>query len=242
MANRKVAAVAGVLLVAMAAGLAVLAASGDDTERYAPRIEPAAFTTVIDNPYFPLRPGARWVYEGRGDEGPERKVVEVTGETRVIMGVPCVVVKDVVFLNDHLYEDTVDWFAQDPDGNVWNFGEETRKRTEDGGFTPAGSWEAGVDGALPGIVMPADPRPGGPFRQEYLPGEAEDMARIVRADERLTVRAGSYRRVVVTRDWSPLDPGVAEHKHYAPGIGLIQEEAVEGDGYFMELVETTTGT
>jgi hypothetical protein len=157
------------------------------------------------------------------------------------MGVLCVVVKDVVTLDGQLYEDTVDWFAQDREGNVWNFGEETRKRTPDGGFTPAGSWEAGVGGALPGMVMPADPRPGAPFRQEYLPGEAEDMARVLRADERLTVRAGSFVRVVVTRDWSPLDPGVAEHKHYAPGIGLIREEAVEGDEYRMELVETTAG-
>jgi hypothetical protein len=239
MSNRKVAAVASVLLLSLAAGVAVLAAAGEDSEAYGPRINPAAFTTVIDNPYFPLRPGARWVYEGHGDEGPESKIVEVTAETKVIMGVPCVVVKDVVLLDGQLYEDTLDWFAQDREGNVWNFGEETRKRTGDGGFTPAGSWEAGVDGALPGIVMPADPRPGGPYRQEYLPGEAEDMARVLRADERLTVRAGSYTRVVVTRDWSPLDPGVAEHKHYAPGIGLVREEAVEGVEYRMELVEAT---
>lgn len=239
MSNRKVAAVASVLLASLVVGVAVLAAAGEDAELYAPRIDPANFTTVVDNPYFPLRPGARWVYEGRSDEGPERKIVEVTAETRVIMGVPCLVVKDVVLLDGQLYEDTVDWFAQDREGNVWNFGEETRKRTGDGGFTPAGSWEAGVDGALPGIVMPADPRPGGAYRQEYLPGEAEDMARVVRADGRLTVRAGPYTRVVVTRDWSPLDRGAAEHKYYAPGIGLVREEAVEGDEYCMELVETT---
>lgn len=241
MANPRAAAVAGVMLLSLAAGVAILAAAGDDGDRYKPRIDPTAFTTVIDHPYFPLRPGARWAYEGRSDEGPESKVVEVTAETKLVMGVLCVVVKDVVTLDGQLYEDTVDWFAQDRDGNVWNFGEETRKRTPDGGFTPAGSWEAGVGGALPGIVMPADPRPGAPFRQEYLPGEAEDMARVLRADERLTVRAGSFVRVVVTRDWSPLDPGVAEHKHYAPGIGLIREEAIEGDEYRMELVETTAG-
>ena len=241
MANPRAAAVAAVMLLSLAAGVAILAAAGDDGDRYAPRIDPAAFTPVIDNPYFPLRPGARWAYEGRSDEGSETKVVEVTGETKMVMGVLCVVVKDVVTLDGQLYEDTVDWFAQDRDGNVWNFGEETRKRTPDGGFTPAGSWEAGVGGALPGIVMPSDPRPGTPFRQEYLPGEAEDMARVLRADERLTVRAGPFVRVVVTRDWSPLDPGVAEHKHYAPGIGLIREEAVEGDEYRMELVETTAG-
>lgn len=237
MANSRVLVVATVMLVSLAAGVAVLGASGDDPEPYAPRIDPAAFTTVVDNPWFPLLPGTRWVYEGRSDEGLERKVVEVTAETRVVMGVPCVVVKDTVFLDGELYEDTVDWFAQDRFGNVWNFGEETRKRTDDGGFTPAGSWEAGVDGALPGTVMPGLPRPGASYRQEYLPGEAEDMARILRIEERLAVRAGAFDRVVTTRDWSPLDPDAVEHKHYALGVGLIREEAVQGDEYEMELVE-----
>ena len=159
----------------------MLAAASEEPAPYAPRIDPAAFTSRIDNPYFPLRPGTRWIYEGRGEDGSERKVVEVTAETRVVMGVPCVVVKDTVTLEGQLYEDTIDWFAQDRNGNVWNFGEETRKRTSGGQFTPAGSWEAGVGGAQPGIVMPADPRPGGPYRQEYLPGEAEDTARVLRA-------------------------------------------------------------
>lgn len=237
----RVVAVASGLLLSLAAGVAVLAAAAPEQSGYRPRVDPAAFSTTISNPYLPLRPGTRWTYEGQTEDGFERKVVEVTDETRTVMGVRCVVVHDVVTLDGQVHEDTVDWFAQDRDGNVWNFGEETRKRTADGGFTPAGSWEAGVGGALPGIVMPADPRPGAPFRQEYLPGEAEDMARVLRADERLAVRAGFFVRVVVTRDWSPLDPGVAEHKHYAPGIGLIREEAVEGDEYRMELVETTAG-
>jgi hypothetical protein len=231
---------AGVLLLSLVVGVAVLAAASEEPARYAPRIDPAAFTTRIDNPYLPLRPGMRWIYEGRSGDGSERKVVEVTDETRVILGVPCVVVKDTVTLEGQLYEETVDWFAQDRNGTVWNFGEATRKRAGDGQFTPAGSWEAGVGGALPGVVMTADPRPGGSYRQEYLPGEAEDMAQVIRATERLTVPFGSYVQVVVTRDWSPLDPAVVEHKHYAPGIGLIREEAVEGDEYRMELVEMTT--
>lgn len=238
MANsRKMGGVAAALLASLAAGVAVLAAAGDGPERYSPRIDPAAFTTLVDNPYFPLRPGMRWVYEGRSDDGTERKVVEVTTDTRTIMGVQCVVVRDTVTLNGQLYEDTFDWYAQDRDGNVWNFGEETRKATAGGGSTPAGSWEAGVAGARPGIVMLAEPRPGGPYRQEYLPGEAEDMARVLRAGERRTVRYGPFRDVVVIRDWSPLDPGTVEHKYYAPGTGLIGEEAVEGDEYEMELVE-----
>jgi hypothetical protein len=226
--------VAAALLLALAAGVAVLASAGRD--RYAPRIDPAAFSATITNPYLPLGPGNRWIYEGRTEDGFERKVVEVTDETRTVMGVTCVVVKDTVTLDGQLYEDTVDWFAQHRDGTVWNFGEATRKRTADGSFSPGGSWEAGVHGAQPGVVMPADPRPGGPYRQEYLPGEAEDMARVLSVDETLRVPFGSYVQVVVTRDWSPLDPGVAEHKHYAPGVGLIREEAVEGESYRVDLV------
>jgi hypothetical protein len=227
--------VAAALLLALAAGVAVLAAAGEDHARYAPRIDPAEFSATITNPYLPLRPGNRWIYEGRTEDGLERKVVEVTDETRVVMGVTCVMVKDTVTLDGQLHEDTVDWFAQDRAGTVWNFGEETRKRADDGTFSPAGSWEAGVKGAQPGVVMPADPSPGAPYRQEYLPGEAEDMARVLSIDESLQVPYGSYVQVVVTRDWSPLDPGVAEHKHYAPGIGLIREEAVEGESYRIDL-------
>jgi len=228
--------VAAVLLLALAAGVAVLASAGRGEEApYAPRIDPARFSTSITNPYLPLQPGNRWIYEGRTEDGLERKVVEVTDETRTVMGVVCVVVKDTVTLDGQLHEDTTDWFAQDLAGTVWNFGEQTRKRADDGSFTPAGSWEAGVGGAQPGVVMPADPRPGGPYRQEYLPGEAEDMARVLTADEELKVPYGSYVQVVVTRDWSPLEPGVAEHKHYAPGVGLIREEAVEGESYRVDL-------
>ena len=228
--------VAAALLLALTAGVAVLAAAGEGGSRYAPRIVPADFTATITNPYLPLQPGNRWIYEGPTGDGFERKVVEVTDETRVVMGVTCVVVKDTVTLEGQLHEDTADWFAQDRSGAVWNFGEETRKRRDDGSFTPAGSWEAGVKGAQPGVVMPADPRPGGPYRQEYLAGEAEDMARVLSVNETLRVPFGSYLQVVLTRDWSPLDPGVAEHKHYAPGVGLIREEAVEGEAYRVDLV------
>lgn len=230
---------AAALLLALAAGVAVLASAGRDDTGYAPRVDPAGFSATITNPYLPLRPGNRWIYEGRTEDGFERKVVEVTHETRAVMGVTCVVVKDTVTLDGQLHEDTVDWFAQDAAGTVWNFGEATRKRAADGTFSLAGSWEAGVKGAQPGVVMAADPRPGGPYRQEYLPGEAEDMARVLTADESLRVPYGAYVEVVVTRDWSPLDPGVAEHKHYAPGVGLIREEAVEGESYRVDLVLMT---
>jgi len=235
--------VGAALLVGLAAAVAVLAAVGGGPAPYRPRIDPVAFTTTIDHPYLPLRPGSRWVYEGRSDEGFQRKVVEVTDQTRVVMGVPCVVVRDAVTLDGQLDEDTVDWFAQDRHGTVWTFGEETRKRGDDGRFIPAGSWEAGVGGALPGVVMPARPRSGGAaYRQEYLPGEAEDMARVLGVAEQLTVPSGPYEAVVVTRDWSPLEAGVADHKHYAPGVGMIREEAVEGETSRLDLVSFVRGS
>jgi hypothetical protein len=228
------------MLLILAVGVAGLAAAaGGDGGAYAPRIDPAAFSATIENPYLPLRPGSRWVYEGRTDEGLERKVVEVTDQTRTVMGVVCVVVHDVVTLDGKPYEDTFDWFAEDRDGTVWTFGEASSIRGDDGRFTPAGSWEAGVGGALPGVVMQAHPRLGKPYRQEYAPGQAEDMARVISVTEALTVPNGSYVEVVVTRDWSPLDPGVADHKHYAPGVGMIREEAVEGGASRLDLVERT---
>jgi hypothetical protein len=236
--NQRVAAVAFGLLLSLAVGVAVLAAANDDA-RYEPHIEPATFSTAITNPYLPLRPGTRWTYEGQTEDGLERKVVEVTDETRMVMGVRCVVVHDVVTLDGQVHEETVDWFAEDRSGAVWNFGEATRKRRADGSFTPAGSWEAGVGGALPGVVMPARPAPGGPYRQEYLPGEAEDMARVLTVTETLRVRFGFFQDVLVTRDWSPLDPGVVEHKHYAAGVGLVREEAVEGESSRVDLVDLT---
>ena len=234
----KVRIVAAALLLALAAGVAVLAHAGRGPAPYRPHIDPAAFTPVIDNPYLPLRRGTRLVYEGRTDEGLERKVVEVTDRTRVLMGVTCLEVHDTVTVDGRLAEDTLDWFAEARDGTVWYFGESTRKVDENGRSTPAGSWEAGVNGGLPGIAMPADPKPGSrPYRQEYLRGEAEDMARVIGLNEELTVPFGSYVQVLVTREWSPLEPGVAEHKHYAPGIGLIREESVEGETGHVDLID-----
>src|SRR5919108_4715228 len=136
---------AAALLLALAGGVAVLASAGRDDTGYAPRIDPAGFSATITNPYLPLRPGNRWIYEGPTEDGFERKVVEVTDETRAVMGVTCVVVKDTVTLDGQLHEETVDWFAEDRAGTVWNFGEATRKRAGGGTFSPAGSWEAGVN-------------------------------------------------------------------------------------------------
>jgi hypothetical protein len=211
-------------------------------EEYAPQIDPADFTTEITNPLFPLRPGTTWVYEGPDDAGDiERKEVVVTPETRQVMGVTCVVVHDQMSMDGELLEDTYDWYAQDKDGNVWYFGEDTKEYEGGTVVKTEGSWEAGKDGAQPGIVMKAAPGVGDRYRQEYYQGQAEDMAEVLSVDEHFTVTQGSHDGVLKTRDWNPLEPGISEHKYYAPGVGTIFEEVVEGETGHLELLEMTEG-
>ncbi len=211
-----------------------------EADEYAPRIDPADFTSEIDNPLFPLIPGTRWVYEGPDDAGDiEHKEVVVTSETREVMGVTCVVVHDQMSMDGEVFEDTYDWYAQDKDGNVWYFGEDTSELEGGKVVTTEGSWEAGQDGALPGIIMKAAPQVGDQYRQEYYEGQAEDMAEVLSVDERTTVPHGSYEGVVETKDWTPLEPGIVEHKYYAPGVGTIYEEKVEGGAGHLELLEMT---
>jgi len=213
-----------------------------DGGHYDPDIDPADFVKVIDNPYLPYRRGARWVYEGESDGELEHVEVTVTDGERTVMGVAVTVVRDTVSDADgQLIEDTFDWFAQDRDGNVWYFGE-LSKEYEDGELVGTeGSWEAGVDGALPGIVMPADPTVGFAYRQEYDEGEAEDMGEVVRVGVRKSVAAGSYEDAVVTRDWNPLEPDVVEEKYYAPRVGLLFETTTAGGEGSTELIEHTGG-
>ena len=213
---------------------------GDDGE-YAPVIDPADFVDTIDNPYLPLLPGSRWVYEGEEDGEAERIEVVVTDERREVMGISAVVVRDIVSEDGEVVEDTFDWFAQDIDGNVWYLGEES-KEYEDGELVGTeGSWEAGVDGALPGIVMLADPTVGTAYRQEYFEGEAEDLGEVLRTGVSETVPAGAYDEIVVIREWNPLEPDVVEDKYHAPDVGVVLELVVEGGDGRVELVEFTPG-
>jgi hypothetical protein len=209
-------------------------------EPYNPTINPANFVEKVDNPYFPLTPGTTMVYIGESEDGTERIEVTVMPETRVVMGILCVVVRDTVWLEGELIEDTFDWFAQDTDGNVWYFGEETYEYEDGVAVNSDGAWEAGVDGALPGIVMLGTPEVGVPYRQEYYEGEAEDMGEVISLNESLEIPYGAFDGVLVTRDWNPLEPGVTEHKYFAPGVGLILEEKVEGGDERVELVEIIT--
>jgi hypothetical protein len=218
------------------------AESSPDTV-YAPRIDPAAFVEVIDNPYLPLAVGSSWRYEGTDDEG-ATEVVEITvlDETRPVMGVTTRVVRDRVTVDGELVEDTLDWYAQDAAGNVWYFGEEVKDYEDGRVVSTAGSWEAGVDGALPGIAMPASPRPGETFRQEYFAGEAEDMFEILAVDASIDTPTGTFTDALLTRDWTPLEPGVAEEKLYVAGIGKVAERQVEGGSGGVVLVSYDVGT
>ena len=206
-----------------------------DTE-YNPVINPADFVKGINNPYQPYTPGVKMIYEGNTDEGKERIEVLVTDETRIVMGVECMVVRDTVWLNGDMVEDTYDWFAQDKKGNVWYMGEDSWEYKNGVKLSPEGSWEAGVSGALPGIVMHANPVPGKPYRQEYLVGEAEDMGEVASLSEEVSVPYGSFSDCIKTYEWNPLEAGATEYKYYAKGIGLVMETAV-GGGEKVELIE-----
>jgi len=199
---------------------------------YRPSIDPAAFTTEITNPYMPLVPGTAMTYDGGG----EHSVFNITGRTKTVMGVKVIIVRDQGFEHGALIEDTEDYFAQDPVGNVWYFGESTAECAGHRITSRAGSWQAGVDGAQPGVVMLAQPNIGDYYRQEYLRGEAEDVARVLRLDATVKAHLGTYPNVVITEDFSRLEPTVVEHKKYAPGIGLISEQTV-GVGGVVQLMK-----
>jgi hypothetical protein len=209
---------------------------------YRPSIDPADFVDVIDNPYLPWVPGTTWVYEGTSGTTHERNEVTVTDQTKVILGVTTTVVHDQVFAEGKLSEDTYDWYAQDRAGNVWYLGEDTKEYENGKVVSTHGSWEAGVDGAQPGIVMLAEPRVGERYRQEYLKGEAEDQGRIHALGESVHVPAGSYEQVLVTEDTTPLEPKVLEHKFFAPGVGVVMEQVLRGGHEINRLVEFTGPT
>jgi hypothetical protein len=203
--------------------------------------DPADFVAIIDNPLLPLIPGSRWVYEAQADDEIERIEVVVTDQTREIMGINTTVVRDTVSVGGELIEDTYDWYAQDSEGNVWYMGEDSTEFEDGEPVSTGGSWEAGVDGALPGIIMYADPQIGDAYRQEFYAGEAEDLAEVVRTGESATVPFGAFDDLIVMREWTPLEPDVVEEKYYSPGIGVILEVQVEGGEERAELISFEPG-
>jgi len=208
-------------------------------------LDPADFTTRIDNPYWPMRVGTRWIYRETAPDGTkQRVVVTVTPRTkRIANGVTARVVHDVVTEKGKPVEITDDWYAQDRRGNIWYLGEFT-KEFEDGKFrSTQGSFEAGVDGAQAGVIMPAKPRSGLRYRQEYYKGQAEDRGAIVSLREQAEVPFGHFRRgrILMTKDTNPLEPKVLEFKFYARGIGPVLAVGVSGGADREELVRFRRG-
>jgi len=244
-------------LACMVAGPTIAACGDDDNSqaganRGLPQtsepvdLDPADFTTDIDNPYWPMSPGSRWVYRETDTKGTKEKVVvTVTDKTKkVANGVTARVITDVATENGEPVEVTEDWYAQDSDGNVWYLGEAVRN-FEGGKFVDReGSFEAGVGGAQPGIAMPADPEPGLSYRQEYLKGKAEDRGAVVTVgQERVEVPAGFYNEdVLMTRDIVPLEPKVEELKFFAPGVGPVLSVHTDGAGGRAELISYRRGS
>jgi hypothetical protein len=202
-------------------------------------LDPTDFSTKIDNPYFPLFPGTRMTYRELDEEGNELKVVViVTRETKEIAnGITARVVRDTVTEDGELVEDTLDWYSQDAEGNVWYMGENTAEFENGKIKTKGGSFEAGVDGALPGIIMPADPQPGLAFRQEYYEGEAEDNGEILSTEEMADVPVGHFGDVLMTKDTITLEPDVLEYKLYARDVGMVLALGISGGGGREELVK-----
>ncbi len=216
-------------------------ARGSGTARAdaAAAVDPSDFVRHITNPYLPWKPGSVWVYRGTKDGVTQRDVVKVLYRTKSILGITATVVTDVATHNGRVLERTSDWYAQDRAGNVWYFGEDTKEYEHGKVVSTKGSWEAGVDGARPGIVMEADPRPGDSYRQEYDPGNAEDAARVLRTGATARVRNHTYRDALVTRDTTRLEPQLVEHKYFVAGIGLVLEDTVRGGPERVELVSHT---
>jgi len=203
-------------------------------------IVPADFesTGITGNLYFPLPVGKTYVYEGTGEDGEKIRVVtEYTTDTKVIMGITCVVVHDRGYEDEQLTEDTFDWYAQDKEGNIWYFGEATQQIENGNVVGTDGSWESGVGGALPGIIMLANPLPNLWYRQEYLKGEAEDVAQVLSLSTSIQVAYGSFNNCLQTAEWNMLEPGIVEHKYYAPGLGVVKTISVKGESGYEDLVE-----
>ncbi|NNF03972.1 MAG: hypothetical protein HKN17_05860 [Rhodothermales bacterium] len=204
-------------------------------------IDPSNFPAQVDvfNPLFPLRPGLVTRTTGQSAGGEEVVLVEVTDETRTVQGVVTTVVRDRVWVDGELVEDTDDWFAQDADGNVWYFGEDVEDFENGVVISTAGSWESGVDGAMAGIIMHANPRSGSVYRQEYYRGEAEDIGEVIAVGRTIDVPAGTFTDCVLIEDTTPLEPDVRESKYFCPGVGnALTIDHSEGDARF-ELVEVT---
>jgi hypothetical protein len=246
-ARRRHALVLGITLIAALAPVTALASgAGSSTTpkppswvlhgKYSPVIDPANFVSRIDNRYFPLQPGTAFSYRGLKDGSSQTDNMVVTHRVKDVLGVGCTVVRDTVYQGGKALERTFDWYAQDKQGNVWYMGEESLE-LKNGRFVRASdSWEAGVKHAKPGIIMRGHPRRGEVYRQEYYPPDALDQAHVVGASATVWVPAGTFRHVLVTDEWSPVEPQI-ERKYYVAGVGEIKERVTAGGHEQFQLVK-----
>jgi hypothetical protein len=200
-------------------------------------LNPADFTTQIDNPYWPMPVGARWEVRVTNPEGEQlHEVITVENQTKKIAdGVTARVVRDVVYDHGKASEITDDWYAQDGDGNVWYFGEDTAS-IQNGKRDTSGSFEAGRRGADAGIAMPAHPAVGLTYREEYYAGHAEDRSKVLALDQQVQAPAGHFTGAILTDDTSPLEPDISEYKLYAKGVGPVVAVSVSGESEREDLI------
>ena len=218
------------LTVAVAAAVAS-AANTDAAHRYLY----AGFSAHVDNTWFPLLAGTRYLYTGVKDGKPSRDVVTVTHQTKRIAGAPCVVVQDRLYLRGRLAERTTDWYSQDSHRNVWYLGENTAELDAHGHVTSTeGTWKAGANGAKAGIYIPGHPQLAQTGLQEYLKGHAEDHFKIIGLFH--TVAPPGKATTVLTKEWTPLEPNVIDHKMYVYGIGTVLEQSQHGPNERNELI------
>ena len=227
MRNKVLAALATAALAGAALVIPGAAAGAPARHGYEPVLDPANFVRSITNPYFPLPVGRTLVYRGIKDGVTQTDVVHVTSQTRVLEGITAVAVSDVATHNGKLLEKTTDWYAQDKQGNVWYLGEKTAAYSG-GHVDRSGSWLAAVHDGEPGIVMKAHPKVPDAYRQEFLRGQAEDTAWIVNRGGSFKLPFTVVHNVVTSYEFTVLEPNVLEKKIYAPGLGIVREEAALG--------------
>src|SRR5437764_5146374 len=206
---------------------------------YEPVLNPADFVRKVTNPYFPLPVGRTLIYRGIKDGKSQVDRVHVTSRTKVLEGITAVTVTDVARHNGHLLEKTTDWYAQDKQGNVWYLGEDTAAYLPGGKVDRSGSWQAGVHDAEPGLVMETNPQIPDAYRQEFLSGQAEDTAWVVDTSGSFTVPDGTFKNALTSLEATRIEPGAYDRKVYAPGVGMIREEALTGAAEYAELVSVS---
>lgn len=203
-------------------------------------IDPAGFSATFTNEYFASTVGMMYLYERKLENGLARVTLAPTSETRVVVGVECAVFTGYMYMDDPenpWYIDTVAWFAEDADGNVWCFGEDFTQHEGEAAADGGGSWEAGVDGAVPVVVMKGAPQPGDVYHHGYADGGVEVMAEVLEVDAGVEVPYGSYEKVVKVKEWTAAEPGMTRVKYYAPGVGLVLVEEGESGSVIEQLID-----